>query len=431
MDKQVIENQWLGEAVYHAVLPSGLQVFVMPKPGFTKQYATFSTRYGSIDNKFILPRKEQEIEVPDGIAHFLEHKLFEEEFGNIFDEFAKLGANTNAFTSWTTTSYLYSSTENFYPNLELLLDFVQRPYFTAENVEKEKGIIEQEIRMYQDNPHWRGFFNLLGALYERHPVRIDIAGSVESIRKITPETLLLCYKTFYHPSNMAVFVTGDLDPEEVLARVGANLAKHNYSHQSPIEREYPLEKPEPFQAEVEQILAVSRPSIYFGFKDVAPDPGHAGEALLQREISTEILLEAIFGKGSDLYNRLYENGLIDENFSAEFMVHTSYGASIVGGETRDPERLKQEIVTCLEELRQKGLNEDALERTRRKLLGHFIKGFNSLEFVANNFLNYHFLGTSMFEYPQILKNISLDTVKQRFTAHFRPDQMAVSRILPK
>lgn len=429
MHKELIENQWLGEIVHHAVLPSGLHVFVMPKPGFSKQYATFSTQYGSIDNRFKLPGEDRVVEVPDGIAHFLEHKLFEEEFGNIFDEFAKLGANTNAFTSWATTSYLFSSTENFFANLELLLDFVQRPYFTAENVEKEKGIIEQEIRMYQDNPHWRGFFNLLGALYENHPVRIDIAGTIESIRKITPETLLQCYKTFYHPSNMAVFLTGDLDPDQALAKVEANLAKHGFPAQDPIERLYPVEKAEVFQPLVEQTLAVSRPSMYLGFKD--QDTGFRGRALLAKELATEIILETIFGRGSDLYNRLYESGLIDENFGAEYLAHSSYGASMAGGETRDPEQLKQEIVTELERLQQQGLDESALERSRKKLMGRFIKGFNSLEFVANNFLNYHFLGTSMFEYPKALREIGMDDLRKRFGEHFRPENMAVSLILPK
>ncbi|HWJ02145.1 MAG TPA: pitrilysin family protein, partial [Verrucomicrobiae bacterium] len=391
MDKQIIGNDWLGEKVYHGILPAGLNVFVMPKPGFSKQYATFSTHYGSIDNHFKPPGTDRDIKVPDGIAHFLEHKLFEEEFGNIFDEFAKLGANTNAFTSWTTTSYLFSSTEYFHENLELLLDFVQRPYFTAENVEKEKGIIEQEIRMYQDNAHWRGFFNLLGAMFHNHPVKIDIAGTAGSIREITPETLMQCYKTFYHPANMALFVTGDLDPDRVLAQVEENLAGRNYVPQAEIERIFPPEPQGIKTRSVETALAVSRPTIFLGFKDQGA--GSAGEELLTKEISTEILLEAVFGRGSELYNKLYEAGLTDENFSAEYLVHSSYGATVIGGESKDPEALTAEIEKAVTELRQKGLDRSSLERSRKKQLGRFIRGFNSLEFVANNFLNYHFLGT--------------------------------------
>ncbi len=429
MNRQVISNAWLGEQVYYEMLPSGLSVFVMPKPGFSKQYATFSTHYGSIDNKFRLPGTGELAEVPDGIAHFLEHKLFEEESGNIFDKFAALGANTNAFTSWNTTSYLFSSTENFAANLELLLDFVQHPYFTEENVAKEKGIIEQEIRMYQDNPHWRGFFNLLGALFHSHPVKIDIAGTMESISRITPETLLQCYRTFYHPSNMAVFITGDLDPEKILEQVASNLAKKNYSPQAPIEHFYPPEPPQVFRPKVEQALAVSRASLYIGFKDA--ETGFGGRALLEKEIATEILLEAVFGKGSELYNRLYEAGLVDENFNAEYMADLSYGASVIGGETRDPEKLFEEIVKELALLRQNGLNEKALERSRKKLLGGFIKGFNSLEFSANNFLTYHFLGSSIFAYPEALQQISLDAVQKRFAEHFQPEKMAQSRINPR
>lgn len=429
MNKEVIVNDWLQETVYHASLPSGLQVFVMPKAGYSKQYATFSTHYGSVDNKFKLPGAGQVTHVPDGIAHFLEHKLFEEEFGNIFDEFAKLGANTNAFTSWNHTSYLFSSTQNFSASLELLLDFVQRPYFTPENVEKEKGIIEQEIRMYQDSPHWRGFFNLLTALFHVHPVRIDIAGTVESIRKITPETLLQCYHTFYHPSNMAIFITGDLQAEKVLEQVERNLARHNYQPQEAIARVFPQEPATVFRNEIKATLAVARPSMYLGFKDL--EVGFGGKALLEKEIATEIILEAVFGKGSDLYNRLYEDGLIDENFTAEYLVDYSYGASVAGGESKDPQELQKRILAEIETLREQGLAEEAINRSRKKLLGGFIKGFNSLEFVANNFLNYHFLGSSMFEYPEVLRQIGIEQIKKRFLDHFDPEHMATSYIMPK
>lgn len=429
MDKELITSDWLQETVHHLTLPSGLNVFAMPKRGFSKQYATFATHYGSIDNKFIPPAGDKPVAVPDGIAHFLEHKLFEEEFGNIFDEFAKLGANTNAFTSWTTTNYLFASTENFPQNLELLLDFVQRPYFTDENVEKEKGIIEQEIRMYQDSPHWRGFFNLLGALYEQHPVKIDIAGTVESIRRITPETLLRCYKTFYHPSNMAIFVTGDFEVDQIIEQIASNLAKRNYQPQQPIKRVYPQEPSDIFRPMVKQELAVSRPSVYVGFKD--RETGVSGNALLEREIATELIMESVFGKSSPLYNRLYEDGLIDENFATEYLAEASFGASALGGETGDPDKLVAEISRELTRLRKTGLDKAEVERNRKKLLGSFIKGFNSLEFIANNFLSYFFLGASIFDYPHILNALDLERVQARFTEHFDPAKMAVSQILAK
>ncbi len=429
MNKQLITNQWLGETIHRAILPSGLKIFVLPKPGYTKQYATFATHYGSIDNQFKLPDTNQVLEVPDGIAHFLEHKLFEEEFGNIFDEFAKLGANTNAFTSWTTTSYLFSSTEYFPENLALLLDFVQRPYFTEENVEKEKGIIEQEIRMYQDSPHWCALVNLLGALFRSHPVKLDIAGTVDSIRKITPGTLMQCYRTFYHPSNMAIFATGDLQPERVIDQIAENLAKHNYSPQQPIERVYPAEPSSLFKRRAEQALAVSRPSLYLGFKDTRV--GFGGTALLEKEIATEIIVEAVFGRGSELFNQLYQDGLIDENFTREYLGEVTYGASILGGETKDPDQLQQRIVSKIDELQRNGLSNEVLERSRKKLLGRFARGFNSLEFIANNFLNYLFMDTEMFDYPRTLQDISLETIQDRFREHFCLQNLAESRILPK
>src|SRR5690606_2982267 len=226
---QTMYSQLLEERVVFTRLPSGLEVFVMPRPGFQKRYAVFSARYGSIDNRFRRPGTGQELEVPDGIAHFLEHQLFEDEEGHVFNSFAALGASVNAYTSHTMTRYPFSTTDNFEAALDRLLDFVQAPHFTPEGVQKEIGIIEQEIRMYQDQPRHRLGMNLLEALYHAHPVRIDIAGTVESIRRIDPETLYACYDTFYHPSNMAVFVVGDVDPEVVLAQVEADVGPRGYA----------------------------------------------------------------------------------------------------------------------------------------------------------------------------------------------------------
>ena len=216
---KVFTNERLNEQVLFKELDSGLKIYFMPKPGFVKKYAVFSTNYGSIDNVFVPIGEDKPVEVPEGIAHFLEHKLFEEEEANIFDKFSKLGASVNASTSFNQTSYLFNTTDHFYQCLEILIRFVQSPYLTDENVEKEKGIIAQEIKMYDDNPAWRVFFNCLRAMYINHPIRIDIAGTVDSINTITKEMLYKSYNTFYHPSNMVLFVVGDLSFEEIIETV--------------------------------------------------------------------------------------------------------------------------------------------------------------------------------------------------------------------
>lgn len=219
--KEIVFEQ-LNEKLYHETLANGLEVYILPKQGFNKTYATFTTKYGSIDNHFIPLDGGEPLKVPDGIAHFLEHKMFEDEDGDVFQLFSKQGASANAFTSFTRTAYLFSSTSEVDKNLETLLDFVQHPYFTEKSVEKEKGIIGQEITMYDDNPDWRVYFGIIENMYENHPVRIDIAGTVELIDKITKDLLYKCYETFYHPKNMVLFVIGSLQPDEIIKLVKTN-----------------------------------------------------------------------------------------------------------------------------------------------------------------------------------------------------------------
>ncbi|WP_145614081.1 EF-P 5-aminopentanol modification-associated protein YfmH, partial [Bacillus licheniformis] len=233
---KTIEFEQLKETLYYEKMPGGLDVYVLPKEGFNKTYAVFTTKYGSIDNQFVPLGKDEMVRVPDGIAHFLEHKLFEKEDGDVFQQFSRQGASANAFTSFTRTAYLFSSTSNVEENLETLVDFVQDPYFTEKTVEKEKGIIGQEINMYDDNPDWRLFFGLIENMYQEHPVRIDIAGTIESISHITKDLLYECYETFYHPSNMLLFVVGPVDPEAIIRQVRENQQKKPYTDQPEIVR---------------------------------------------------------------------------------------------------------------------------------------------------------------------------------------------------
>lgn len=264
MEKIVYEQ--LKETLYYEKLPNGLEVYILPKQGFNKTFATFTTKYGSMDNTFVPLGKEEMIRVPDGIAHFLEHKLFEKEDHDAFQLFSKQGASANAFTSFTRTAYLFSCTSNVETNLNTLLNFVQEPYFSEQTVEKEKGIIGQEIQMYQDNPDWRLYFGLIDSLFVKHPIKIDIAGTIESISNITKDLLYECYETFYHPSNMLMFVVGAIDPEKTMDLVRENQAKKDYKNQPEIVRSFEEEPEEVNERKMVISMPVQTPKCLVGVK---------------------------------------------------------------------------------------------------------------------------------------------------------------------
>jgi predicted Zn-dependent peptidase len=424
------ENRTIGEKIYHMALVYGPALYVLPKKGYHKKYAIFSTHFGSIDNSFFVTEngREEKITVPDGVAHFLEHKLFDEEEGNIFDRFAAYGASANAFTSFTHTTYLFSCTDFFPENFRLLLEFVSNPYFTKESVDKEQGIIQQEIQMYQDSPDWRVFFNLLEALYNIHPVRKDIAGSVESISRITKDVLYQCYRTFYHPGNMALFVIGDVSLEEVLEQVGGVFNSRTLTPTPEIKRIYPEEESRINKQKVVQELAVSQPLFNLGFKDTYTFL--QGNDLLKRELVAELLLEMIFARSEPLYTELYEEGLIDERFASGYTAETTYGYTLIGGRTKDADRLHEKLLSGIRHAKEKGLQEDSFQRHKRKMRGQFLRSFNTLEFVANNYLDYRFRNIDFFEVPDVLETIKMKDLEEHLHEHLREEQHAISIVKP-
>jgi len=430
MDWDIKTDTTLGEKVYHAALDPGPALYVLPRGGYNKKYAIFSTRFGSIDNNFRIEGDggAEEIKVPDGVAHFLEHKLFDDEEGNAFDKFARYGASSNAFTGFTSTTYLFSCTDYFQESFELLLDFVQSPFFTQESVDKEQGIIGQEIRMYEDSPQWRVFFNLLGALYQDHPVRKDIAGTVESISEITAEILYKCYHTFYHPDNMAIFVTGDVAPEQIFEQVSKNIAGRTYSPAKTIERIYPREGQAVKQREIVQELSVSQPIFNMGFKDTYAFLD--GKALLFRELATELLLEMIFGRSEEMYTQLYEDGLLDEHFSTGYTAETTYGYTLLGGRTKDPGRLMERIWEGIERTKKEGLRHESFIRHKKTMRGDFLRSFNSLEFIANNYLAYRFRDIDFFDVLGVLEEITLNDLEKILHDHLKEEFHAVSIVTP-
>ncbi|PYZ93083.1 peptidase M16 [Salipaludibacillus keqinensis] len=409
----------LQETLYVEELSNGLKVYVLPKQGFHKTFATFTTKYGSIDNHFIPLNEEEALRVPDGIAHFLEHKLFEDEEGDVFQDFSKLGASANAFTSFTRTAYLFSSTMNVEKNLDTLLNFVQHPYFTEESVDKEKGIIEQEIKMYEDNPDWQNFFGLLKALYKNHPVSIDIAGTVESINKTTKDLLYTCYHTFYHPSNMVLFVVGNVDPNEILNQVRKNQADKSFADQKEITRYVEDEPAEVREKKVVIPMPVNTGKCLVGIKERTPNK--QGKELLKHELSLQLLLEMMFGQSSENYQTLYGEGLIDDSFSFDFTAEHGFGFSVIGGDSSEPEKLADRIEELLSNFKQKRLEEDVIERIRKKKIGYFLKAMNSPEYIANQFTRYKFNDMDLFEVIPTLESLTKEDLTETMKSHFDLD----------
>lgn len=419
----VIPYPHLNETIYHEQLDNGLNVYVLPKEGFQKTYATFSAKYGSVDNHFQV-EGEKEIKVPDGIAHFLEHKMFEEPEGDVFAKFASNGASANAFTSFDRTAYLFSATEHILDNLETLINFVQNPFFTVENVEKEKGIIGQEINMYRDNPDWRSYFGLIEAMYSKHPVHIDIAGTIPSITQITKNTLYDCYNTFYHPSNMSLFVVGGFEPQEVIDFVKANQAVKSFPVQGKIERFFEEEPLEVHERKRVTDLPVSLPKCLFGIKE--PAPGVEGKTLLKQELTTKLAMDILFSPSSALYQKLYDDHLISDNFGHEYNSSSDYAFSIIGGDTQDPELLIERIRHELDGMLESGLDEETFERSRKKKIGNFLRLLNSPEAIANEFTKYKFKEIDLFDILPVYEGLTLEEVNARFREHFNWNQLAVS-----
>ncbi|TYQ13050.1 UNVERIFIED_CONTAM: putative Zn-dependent peptidase [Acetivibrio alkalicellulosi] len=424
MDIKTINYSKIDEVVHCYEHKSGLKAFVIPKKGYSKKYATFATHYGSINNEFTIDGENTR--VPDGIAHFLEHKLFEQKDGSVMDKFSKLGSSPNAYTSFSQTVYLFSCTDRFDENFDLLLDYVQNPYITEESVEKEKGIIGQEIRMYDDNANWKVFFNLLDAFYEKNPVKIDIAGSIESISKINKDFLYKCYNTFYHPSNMVILVVGDVDHKEVFSKVEKAI---NVTDKQPdIKRVFPDEPLSINKDYVEYKLAIAMPVFQMGFKDSGFTT--KGIECLNREIAVKILLEMILGRSSNLYTKLYNEGLINNTFDFDYSIEENYAFSAFGGESKDPLKVKEFIVDEIKDLYNRGISKDDFERIKKSMRGRFIKQLNSVERVSHMFMSVYFKHVNLFDYIEVYDNISFEYLENVFNEHFVVDNLALSVVKP-
>lgn len=407
-----IDYPILAETLYTETLANGLRVTLLPKADFNKTYGLFTTNYGSIDNDFVPLGETEFTQVPDGIAHFLEHKMFEKEDGDVFQTFGKQGASANAFTSFTRTSYLFSSTDRVKENITTLLDFVQAPYFTPETVEKEKGIIGQEIQMYQDDPNWRLFFGIISNLYPKHPLHIDIAGTIESIAEISDEDLYLCYNTFYHPSNMNLLVVGKMDPSDMMAHIRENQGQKEFAPSTPVARRFPTEGLADIVPESSLTMAVQRPKVLVGVKGIDTLPTDGFE-LLRYRTAVILLLQLLFGDTSKNQLELYEEGLIDDSFSYEFNLDRSFHFADIGGDTDEPELLAERIrEILLNASTSSALSTENLALLKKKMLGKYLQSLNSLEYIANQFSQLQFGEATLFDMAEVIDSITLEDVRE-------------------
>jgi len=418
---QVIENLSVKEKVYVEKLENGLTVMVIPKKGIQKKYIIWGTNYGSNESKFIVPGEENETEVPKGVAHFLEHKLFEQPNGtNSLDTLTALGVEANAYTTNDHTAYLYECTDKFYEALDEFMDYVQHPYFTDENVEKEKGIIGQEIMMYDDYPEWKVYLNALEALYHEHPVKLDITGTIETISGIDKDILYKCYNTFYNPSNMALVVCGDFEVEEIIKEIKNRLVENKANGE--IKRIYPEEPESIVKPKVEQEMQVSMPLFVIGIKDKVAEK----EELIRKHISIEIILNLLLGKSSKLYKELYDSGKIFGGLSLEYEFSRGYAHILITGQSKEPEGVYDLIKQQINELKQEGVNEEDFNRTKKMIYGGYVKEYNSVQDISRMFLSDFFKGVNSFDYLEEIQIINIDYINQILKEVFNEEKMIIS-----
>ena len=421
--KKVVLDQ-LRETFYEERLPNGLLIRVIPRPDFAKTYSFFATDFGSIDTKFTMDGKVYE--TPAGVAHYLEHKLFDIPDGNVMQQFSALGGSPNAFTGYSMTAYHVESTENWRENLELLLRYVSTPYFTEESVEKERGIIAQEIRMYEDSSGSRMYENLFAALYQHHPIRVPIAGTVESIQDITAQTLYDCHKAFYDPSNMMLCVAGPVDPElvvesarNILPKTPGGVGGRDYGPAEPLTAEK--------MARVEQNMEVSMPGFTVAFRCDTPK---TGADILRQELVGDLAAELLVGESTAFYTKLYEDGLIDCDFSAGYEGVKTLGMLSIGGDSNEPERVVDAVLKEAERLGREGADEALFQRLKRSAFGRRIRELDSFENICYRMCQSTFEGAFYYDFPDLYRSITLDETVRMIRDTVVPQRAALSLIYP-
>ena len=413
-----VASRRLGEGYTRIEHPSGLTLMLCPMKGYSTAYALFATRCGSIDDSFSIGDGEM-VQVPNGIAHFLEHKLFESEDGDAFEQYAKTGASANAYTSFDRTAYLFGCTDRFRESLEILLNLVTTPYFTEQTVKKEQGIIGQEIRMYDDDPDWRVYFNLLGALYQEHPIRIDIAGTVESIAGISADLLYRCYNAFYNLNNMVLSIAGNFEIKDVVEACDKILKPAAPVRVSTRE----VQEPDEIRTRrVEQTLEVAAPLFQIGFKGRAKS--YRENILAQ--VTGELVCDLIAGESTALYRELYDEGLINAVFDTEVMAGPNYLVNIFSGESRDPDAVFARLTDGVRALQERGISEEDFERARRAAYGRYVGIYGNVESMAGMMVLAKLADFGAYEPLDLLGELTLNDAQAFLRENFDTERCALS-----
>ncbi len=414
----------LGETCFETELDNGLTICVIPRPGYLKSYAFFATGYGGMNLRFRTEDGWQDS--PAGVAHFLEHKMFDTKEGNALQILTANGASPNAFTMADMTGYYFECTEGFAENLRTLLSFVSQPYFTQESVAKEQGIIGQEIQMIEDNPDWRLYQNLLRALYRNNPLRIPLAGSKNSIAEITADTLYQCHRAFYHPGNMVLCVVGDVDPEQVAA-----IAQDVLPQERRDRAEKDLGAPEPdapAERQITEVMAVSSPNFLLGLK-ARPHP--AGEEDLRLQLLGDLAGDILAGESSPLYAKLYSEGLIDKSFFVSYESSPGTAFLMLGGESKQVEPVTEAILDEGARLRREGINPDLFRRCKKAAYGSRVRALNSMDHVGTRLAAGKLKGYHYYRFADLYDTIALEDIQAFLDGLIRQDCAALSVVTPK
>lgn len=421
---KLIESLNLKEKAYIEKLENGLTIIIIPKENTKKKYVIWGTHFGSIDNRFIMPKTGEEVFVPDGVAHFLEHKMFEQENEkNSLDVLMSLGVDANAYTTNNYTAYLFEATNNFYEALDELMDYVQKPYFTDENVEKEKGIIAQEIGMYDDDPGWQLYMNALDCMYKENAVKIDIAGTVESINKIDKDVLYKCYNTFYNPSNMALVVCGDFKPEEILEEIKSRIIQKE--HQGEIRRIYPESEKGLNKKYKEVNMQVSKPIFLIGFKDE-----NLEQDKVKKHIAVEILMNMLVGKSSPFYQKMYNEGLLAGPLDMDYEFTDNYAHIMLTGQSKDPKKVQEHLLKEIEDLKE-NMDNEYFRRIKKKVYGDYVLEYNNVADIARMFLSDYFKGINSFDYIEQYNTVTIEFTKEILKQIFDEKKCVMSVINTK
>ena len=418
---KLIESLNIKEKVYTQKLENGMTVIIIPKNTTNKKYVIWGVKFGSVDNHFKL--NGEEVYIPDGVAHFLEHKMFEQPNGtNSLDTLMALGIEANAYTTNDHTAYLFECTEHFYEGLDELMNYVQNPYFTDENVEKEKGIISQEIRMYDDDPGWQLYMSVLDCLYKNNPIKIDIAGSVDSIKNITPDVLYKCYNTFYAPNNMTLVLCGDFEPDKILNDIENRLTRE-ITHDK-LERIYPEKETGINKKSIQKNMNVSMPLFAIGFKDIKG----MDEDIVKKHIAIEILLNMLIGKSSELYKELYNDGILLEEPDIDYEFSKEYAHVVISGQSENPDEINKRLKEEIDSYKKNGINSNHFERIKKKVYGDYVVEYNNISDIARMFLADSIKDIFSFDYIEQYNLVTKEYTEQILNEIFDEKYMVMAII---